>query len=487
MKKFLSHLTWLMVLNLTIKPAYILVVDAKIQDVLGPEAWGNFFPLLSLSVLLNILLDAGLVNYTTRAIAKNPDELNGHFQSGWKAKAILFPVYLSALLATGLLLGYRGSSIYWLGWVGINQALLSAVLYVRAGLQGAAEHITDAWVSVTDRALLLIGLGMLLIANDSFQLEWLLGGTTAALSCSWLLGSLKIRKLCKIRRPQRDNQSAAWSHLKESWPYALLFLLMMTYHRIDAIMLERLAPNGAMQAGWYAMGYRLFEAANMVGFLFATLLLPYFTRMLSAGDDIRPLAAGVSRLLIVGGGSIMWVAIFFAPSFLGLFYTSFLNEASPILPWLMTSFAVFAQGYVYSTLLTARGDLKLLNQLAALGAITNIAGNAWWLGYTDGSNAAWGCAVISALTQVLVVGMQTGFAIRFHPGRIWWKVGQTALLHSAACLTICWIFLRWSDASGWSLVACLICCIAAGALPGVAQTNTIWQLLSNKMNTFTDS
>ena len=92
------------------------------------------------------------------------------------------------------------------------------------------------------------------------------------------------------------------------------------------------------------MGYRLFEAANMVGFLFATLLLPYFTRMLSAGEDVRPLAAGVSRLLLVGGGSVAWVAAFFAPAFLGLFYASFLDEAAPILPWLMASFAVFAQG-----------------------------------------------------------------------------------------------------------------------------------------------
>ena len=51
------------------------------------------------------------------------------FQSGWR------PKYCSrslALLATGYLLGYRGT-LQWLGWVSINQALLSAVLYVRAG------------------------------------------------------------------------------------------------------------------------------------------------------------------------------------------------------------------------------------------------------------------------------------------------------------------------------------------------------------------
>ena len=133
-----------------------------------------------------------------------------------------------------------------------------------------------------------MGLGALLFARDAFQLEWLLGGTTAALTCSLLLGSLRIQKLRKALPVPLTASPNIWAHFKSSWPYALLFLLMMTYHRVDAIMLERMAPNGAVQAGWYAMGYRLFEAANMIGFLFATLLLPYFTRMLSAGEDVRP-------------------------------------------------------------------------------------------------------------------------------------------------------------------------------------------------------
>jgi hypothetical protein len=162
LKKFLSHLSWLMVLNLTIKPLYLLVIDAKIQDTLGPEAWGQFFPLLSLSVLLNILLDLGLANHTTRMIAQNPAELNGRFTGGWRAKLWLLPLYLVGLLGIGFLLGYRGDAMAWLAWTGINQALLSAVLYIRSGLQGAGDHIADAWISISDRAILLIAMGVLL-------------------------------------------------------------------------------------------------------------------------------------------------------------------------------------------------------------------------------------------------------------------------------------------------------------------------------------
>ena len=52
-----------MILNLAVKPAYLLVIDTKIQDLLGPEEFGRFFPLVSLAILLNILLDAGLANH----------------------------------------------------------------------------------------------------------------------------------------------------------------------------------------------------------------------------------------------------------------------------------------------------------------------------------------------------------------------------------------------------------------------------------------
>jgi len=135
-----------MILNLAVKPAYLLVIDTKIQDLLGPEEFGRYFPLVSLSILLNILLDAGLANHMTRLVSSKPEEIHNSFQTGWKTKRLLFPCYLLLLLLIGWSLGWRGESLIWLGWIGLNQALLSAILYVRAGLQGIAAHRTDAWV-----------------------------------------------------------------------------------------------------------------------------------------------------------------------------------------------------------------------------------------------------------------------------------------------------------------------------------------------------
>jgi len=492
LKQFLKHLSWLMILNLAVKPAYLLIIDTKIQDLLGPEEFGRYFPLLSLSILLNILLDAGLANHMTRLISGNPNEIHQAFQRGWRTKSVLFPAYFVLLMSIGWLLGWRGESLIWLAWIGINQALLSAILYIRAGLQGIGAHRPDAWVSVGDRSMLFLSMGALIFSFERFELTWLLMGTSVALflTCIIALWRLKKQALFVDRLPSPLGDGSARNiqeDLKSGWPYALLFLLMMTYHRVDGIMLERLAPDGAIQAGWYAMSYRFFEAANMIGFLCATLLLPYFTRMLAQRADVRPLARSMSSVLLAVGASIAWASWFFPEAFLGAFYDYEIQAAAGILPWLMISFAVFAQGYVFSTLLTARGDLRVLNRMAAAGALLNITLNAWWLSQASATNGGMGCAIISAITQGAMVGGQIYFSLRNHPGRQWWKLLRALLLHSLACFAICSLLARWGINPKQALWIALIGCLAAGLLPGVIDFRSMKKMLSEKMNTFADS
>ena len=194
LKQFLKHLSWLMILNLAVKPAYLLIIDTKIQDLLGPEEFGRYFPLLSLSILLNILLDAGLANHMTRLISGNPNEIHQAFRRGWRTKSVLFPAYFALLMSIGWLLGWRGESLIWLAWIGINQALLSAILYIRAGLQGIGAHRTDAWVSVGDRSMLFLSMGALIFSFERFELTWLLWGTSVALFLTCIIALWRLKK-----------------------------------------------------------------------------------------------------------------------------------------------------------------------------------------------------------------------------------------------------------------------------------------------------
>jgi O-antigen/teichoic acid export membrane protein len=51
-------------------------------------------------------------------------------------------------------------------------------------------------------------------------------------------------------------------------------------------MLERMLDNGARQAGIYAQSFRLMDAANMIAYLFAGLLLPMFSHMIKERAEI---------------------------------------------------------------------------------------------------------------------------------------------------------------------------------------------------------
>ena len=80
-RTFLTNLALVLVLNLLVKPFYILGIDAGVQQAVGAEVYGGYAALLSLSFLLNIVLDLGLTNYSTRHIAQHT-QLMGKYVGG---------------------------------------------------------------------------------------------------------------------------------------------------------------------------------------------------------------------------------------------------------------------------------------------------------------------------------------------------------------------------------------------------------------------
>ena len=78
-KQFLSSLGLLLLLNLMIKPLYVLGVETGVQNAVGPEVFGIYSAILSVTFLLNIFLDAGITNFNTRNIAQHRQLLEKHF------------------------------------------------------------------------------------------------------------------------------------------------------------------------------------------------------------------------------------------------------------------------------------------------------------------------------------------------------------------------------------------------------------------------
>ena len=286
--KFLSSLFLLVLLNLLVKPFYILGIDAEVQNRVGEEVYGNYYALLNFSFLLNILLDLGITNYNTRNIAQHPQLLAKHFFKILSLRFALFALYATFTLISAAVMGYDGNEFYLLAILLVNQFLVAIIQFSRSNFAGLHLFKTDALISVLDRSLLIIFVSILLWTNwvgEDFQIEWFVYAQTLAYGLSAFVSVVMLsRKIDQIIIGIKKSFSLAI--LRQSLPYALLIFLMMMYNRIDAVMLERMLDDGDTQAGIYAQGFRILDAVNMFALLFAGLLLPIFARLLKKKEDV---------------------------------------------------------------------------------------------------------------------------------------------------------------------------------------------------------
>ncbi|MEZ5147669.1 MAG: oligosaccharide flippase family protein [Bacteroidales bacterium] len=381
-KKFLTNLGILLFLNLLVKPFWIFGIDRSVQNAVGPEDFGFYFSILNFSFLFNIILDFGITNFNNRNIAQNHQLLNKHFSGILILKILLGVVYLAVSFIVGYFAGYDSKQFYILSWVVINQFLLSFILYLRSNISGLLLFKTDSVLSVTDRLLMIIFCGVLLLNHDTrenFKIEWFVYTQTAAYGLTALIAiGIVIRKAAF--RKLNWNIPFLVMILRKSMPYALLVFLMAQYFRIDAVIIERLLPDdtGKLQAGIYAQAFRLLDAAIMISFLFSVLLLPIFSRMIKKNEPIEDLTKLSFSLLFTISIVAAIATLFYSTDIMQWLYPHHkdealaayqlrIDESSQIFKILMFGYISIASTYVFGTLLTANGSLKVLNIIAFSG------------------------------------------------------------------------------------------------------------------------
>jgi O-antigen/teichoic acid export membrane protein len=373
-RKFITNLGLLVLLNLLIKPFWVFGIDRKVQNLVGAEEYGFYFSLLSFSLLMNILLDAGITNLNNRSISRNQGLLSTYFSHIVPLRFLFAFLYAIITFSLALLIGYSNDQLTLLIFLVINQFLASFILYLRSNISGLQLLRTDSFISVLDRSLMIIFCSLLIwgkFFDQTFHIEWFVFAQTL----SYLLTAL-IALLVVLPKTERlrfcFNKSFTISILKQSYPYALLFLLMSLFNRADLVMLERMLSDGKEQAGIYVHSYRILDAGAMFAFLFAGLLLPLFSRMIKQKAKISELLRLSYTLLIIPAITISVISSVYSAPIIDLLYNEHLEYSSEIFSILIFSFVFISTTYIFGTLLTANGNLKKLNILAGITLILNI-------------------------------------------------------------------------------------------------------------------
>ena len=459
-KKFLTNLSLLILLNLLIKPFWVLAIDRGVQNAVGSDEYGFYFSLFNFSFLLNILLDLGITTYNNRSIAQNPDQLPDQFSKIVSLKAILAAIYAVATLAAGCVIGYNTEQMGLLYIMVFNQFLMSFVLYLRSNLSGLHLFKTDSLLSVLDRSIMIVICGYLLwgLGGDAvFKIEWFVYAQTIAYSLAALTALVLVMARAKFKRIQWD-----WTFYKtvivRSFPFAILILLMSIYNRIDSVMLERLLADGFGQAGIYAHGYRILDASNMIAYLFAVLLLPIFSRILSTADEgskeeVLKLVGLSCSLLIVPAIIVVSVAYRFQALIMDLLYSDATDSSGAVFGTLMMCFVAVSTTYVFGTLLTANGSLRQLNMMALFGISLNIGLNLVLIPLFK----AEGAAIASLSTQAATAFIQVALVQYIFRFRVNYTFIGKLVFFGLVALSLCYIprtvFSHWTHYAITMIVA----------------------------------
>lgn len=399
-RTFVSSLLVVLLLNILIKPLWILGIDRGVQNTVGTEAYGLYFALFNFSLLFNIILDLGITNFNNRNIAQHQHLLAKHLVGISILRLLLTLVYFVFGIGLAYVLGYPSSAIIMLFHLMINQCLAAFILYLRSNISGLHLFKTDAFFSVLDRIIMIALCGLMLwgnVENYAITIERFILAQSIAYGIT--LCSVLIAVLVKSGRIHFYVSKAFFVMiLKKSSPYALLILLMSAYFRSDSIMIERLLPNGEYQAGVYAQSYRLLDAAGMFGYLIAGILLPIFSRQLSKKEDVGEMFRLGIILLATPLIILVTAVILYRNYILDILYHQNSPQAPLVLLILMLALIPFSLNYISGTLLTASGNLKKLNKMTFVVMFLNIGLNLLGIPYFG----ILGAALVALLTQSLM-------------------------------------------------------------------------------------
>ncbi len=434
-RKFVVNLIFLLFLNVLIKPLWIFGIDRNVQNIVGDESYGLYFALFNFSMILNILLDLGITNFNNRNIAQHNFLLSKHLSNIVGLKLVLAIVYAVFCLTIALIIGYNNVQFHLLFFLIFNQFLISFTLYLRSNISALHLFRTDSMISVLDRSLMIIICSVLLFTNTvkgHFRIEWFVYAQTAAYVLTMIITFIVV--LYKSGRIKvRFDLKFFLVFLRQSYPYALLILLMSFYNRIDSVMLERLLPGpaGKEQAGIYAQAFRLLDAASMFGVLFAGLLLPIFARMIKQKEPIGQMVQLSFTLIFTPAIIITVSCLFYDYEIMSLLYHANSKDSAEILGILMAGFLGIVTTYIFGSLLTANGSMKQLNIMAFAGMVLNITLNIILIPQYK----AYGSAYASMVTQLTTALAQLFIASYIFKIKVNWKfLGKVSLFATLVVL-----------------------------------------------------
>src|SRR5258706_4723134 len=367
--RFYSSLSLLIVLNAVVNPIWILGIDRAVQNEVGASAYGIYFSILNLSIVLSFLNDWGLTVFYNRQLAAKNEIFTGTTGSIILLKLLFGLFYGAVVFLIAFIAGIRRWDIVF--YVVLIQFFTSLFVFYRGIITAHQWFYTDAWLSVLDKLLMIfVCVPFLYMASFSGTMTirkfLILQVSCTAVAMLAALAVLLIKKFnfsFKKLWPGTDV-------LKAALPFAVIVLLMSCHARIDGFLLERMSSAG--EAGKYAGAYRLLDAANMIGYLFASFLLPFIAKNQGDRRITANVVLNVRHLLVVFSITFACVVVFLGSWIQKILYHHDEPGYTAVLQWCLPVLVGYSLIQIYGTVMTATGHIISFIYITLISVVINI-------------------------------------------------------------------------------------------------------------------
>jgi O-antigen/teichoic acid export membrane protein len=401
-QQFITNIVILILVNIIIKPLYIFGIETEVQNIIGIETYGLYFDYFNFVLLFQFINDPGLQNWNTQHVTGNRDSILTHLVPLFITKFLLGLIFLLVVFVVAALSGHTE---WWLLlFASLNLFLSTFFLLIRSCISGLGLYKSDSLLSTIDKLVMIIILGAIIWIPHRFGLD--LKVFVLAQSLSYIIACIialivLTRNIGTLPRLSFDKKVSKAMVMSAS-PYIWILIFMTLYSRLDGVLLKILVDDNYYQTGVFAASYRFYDAANMIGYLFAALLLPMFSYYKNDRKEIKALTDVSVRYAFVSAVLICAMIYFFGAYFMKTLLDAY--DPSFLIPLylLITAYWFVAMGYIYGTLLLACGHLGQLNKIFGLGLVVNVLINFILIP----RYGATGAAISALITQVLVLVLQ---------------------------------------------------------------------------------
>jgi O-antigen/teichoic acid export membrane protein len=358
--------TSIVIIGKIINGAISLLTGIMLARYLGASSFGTYSFIFAYLAFFVIVTDLGISTILVREIARDKAKADKFIGNAIIIKILLslFAFGIACLIISFLPYSYDTKLLVYIASLSFLFSFRSLYTLV---FEVNLEMEYPLFVGIV-KNLLRLALFLYLILIKA-PLLWFIIAVVINILPEFIL-ILHFSK--KTIKPKFEIDLGIWKHLlEESWPLALTAVFVMTYHRIDQLMLFQMVGDEAV--GYYSAAVGLSEVFAIFPSAFMVSVFPLMSQYFKTSEQSHAKAYTLSfkyMLMLIIPVAVGTTLL--SKPIISLFYGTIFMPSAPALSILIWSEIFIFYGVIHYEILISTDRQKIYLLFCSTGAVANV-------------------------------------------------------------------------------------------------------------------